>query len=136
MLRNICVTHDHGYVPLVLNIPRSFPHSWLIIEFETRVTRREPLVEQELLTIPEHMSSPSVFSGVCVARSLVFCVVFCRLLFVLFSLSLVIELSALRFTDSYYYLFGIFKFCQIFLSDKCTSNSSQICLSDKCTLNF
>ena len=32
---------------------RSFPHSWLITEFVTRVTRWVPLVEQELLTLPE-----------------------------------------------------------------------------------
>jgi hypothetical protein len=49
----------------------------------TRLTRRVPLVKQELLTLPENMSSPPVFSGVRVARSLVFCVVFCRSLFVL-----------------------------------------------------
>jgi len=27
------------------------PHSWLFIAFETRVTRRVPLVEQKLLTL-------------------------------------------------------------------------------------
>ena len=27
-LWNICVTNDHGYVPLVVNTSRSFPHSW------------------------------------------------------------------------------------------------------------
>ena len=32
--------------------------------FATRVTRRGSLVEQELLTLPEHLSSPSVFIGV------------------------------------------------------------------------
>jgi hypothetical protein len=32
---------------------------------------RVPLVEQELPTIPEHLSSPKVFSGVRVTRSLV-----------------------------------------------------------------
>ena len=42
-----------------------------------------PLVEQELLSLPEGMSSASVFSEVRVARSLIFCVVFCRSLFVL-----------------------------------------------------
>jgi len=42
-------------------------------------------VEQELLSFPEHMSSLTVFSGVRVARSLVFCVVFCRSLLVLLS---------------------------------------------------
>ena len=40
-------------------------------------------MEHELPTLPEKMSSPPVFSGVRVARSLVFCVVFCRSLFVL-----------------------------------------------------
>ena len=35
-----------------------------------RVTRWVPLVEQELLTLPEHLSSPPVFSGVCITRSL------------------------------------------------------------------
>jgi hypothetical protein len=33
-------------------------------------------VEQELLTLPEHMSSPPVFSGVRVTRSLVLYVCF------------------------------------------------------------
>ena len=71
---------------------------------------RVPLVEQELLTLPEDLSSFLVFSGVCVARSLVFCVVFCRSLFVLFLLA--ISLSVLlRFMASDYPL-GIFKvFC-------------------------
>ena len=55
---------------------RSFPHSRLIIGFVTRLTRRVPLVEQELLTLPEHLSSTPVFSGVRVTRSLVLCVCF------------------------------------------------------------
>jgi hypothetical protein len=71
-----CVTNDHGYVPLVVNTSRSFPHSWLITGFVTRLTRRVPLVEQELLTLPDHLSSPPVFSGVCVTRSLVLYVCF------------------------------------------------------------
>jgi len=29
--------------------------------FVTRLTRRVPLVEQELLTLPEHMSSPDCY---------------------------------------------------------------------------
>ena len=36
----------------------------------TRLRRRVPLVEQELLTLPEHLSSSRVFSGVRVIRSL------------------------------------------------------------------
>jgi hypothetical protein len=78
-LWNICVTNDHGYVQLVVNNSQSFPHSWLITGFVTRLTPRVPLVEQELLNIPEHLSSPAVFS---VTRS--FMCVFCRSLFVLF----------------------------------------------------
>ena len=52
----------------------------------TRVTRRVPLLEQELLPHPNHLRSPPVFSGVRVARSLVFSVLFCRSLFVILSL--------------------------------------------------
>jgi hypothetical protein len=48
---NICVTNDHGYVPLVGSTSRSFPHSWLITGFVARLTRQEPLVEKELLGI-------------------------------------------------------------------------------------
>ena len=48
----------------------------LKVVFITRLTRRVPLVEQELLTLPEHLSSPPVFSGVRVTRSLVFYVCF------------------------------------------------------------
>jgi hypothetical protein len=55
---------------------RSFPRSWLITGFVARITRRVTLVEQELLTFPEHLSSPPVFSGVRVTRSLVLYVCF------------------------------------------------------------
>jgi hypothetical protein len=76
LLWNTCVTNEHGYVPLVVNTSRSFPHSWVITGFVARLTRRVPLVEQELLIILEHPSSPPFFSGVCVTRSLVVCVYF------------------------------------------------------------
>jgi len=56
--------------------------------FVTRLTRRVSLVEQKLLTLSEHMGSPPIFSGVLVARSLFFSVVFCRSLFALLSFSL------------------------------------------------
>jgi hypothetical protein len=84
----ICVTNDHGYVPLVVNISWSFPHSWHITEFITRLTRRLLLVEQELHTLPEHLGSPPVCSGVRVTRSLVLCVGFvdCCLSFFCWSL--------------------------------------------------
>ena len=73
-LWNICATNDHGYVLLVVNT--SFPHSRLITGFVTRLTRRVSIVEQELLTLPEHLSSPPVFSRVRVTRSLVLYVCF------------------------------------------------------------
>jgi hypothetical protein len=66
----ISVTNDHGYVPLVVSTSWSFPRSWLITGFVTRLTRHVSLMEQELLTLPEHLGSPPVFSGVCVTRSL------------------------------------------------------------------
>jgi len=60
----------------VLCIIAQFIHSCLITGFVTRLTRWLPLVEQELLTLPEHLSSPPIFSGVRVTRSLVLCVYF------------------------------------------------------------
>ena len=49
------------------------------------VTRRVQHVEQKLLTLPQHPSSPSFFCGVRVDRSLVFGVVLCISLFSLLS---------------------------------------------------
>ena len=71
--------------------------------FVTRDTLR--VWHVELFTLPQHLSSPLDLSGVR-ARSLVFYVMFCRYVFVLFLLMFV--LSVLRFTSSEY-LFGIFK---------------------------
>ena len=51
-----------------------------ITGFVTRVTRRVPLVEQEQLTVPEHLCSRPVISGFRVNRSLFMCM-FCRSLF-------------------------------------------------------
>ena len=78
--------NDQWYVPSVVITIRSYRHSWLITRFVKQVTRRVPLVDQELLTLPEHMSSPPVFSGVRVIQSLVFFVVFCRSIVCPFSL--------------------------------------------------
>ena len=64
------------YVPFVLNTSQSFPRSWLIIGFVTRLTRRVPLVEQEQLTLHEHLGSHPDFSEARVTRSLVLCVCF------------------------------------------------------------
>jgi hypothetical protein len=43
-------------------------------------------VEQELLILPEHLCSPPVFSWARVTRSIVYCVLICRSLFVLLCL--------------------------------------------------
>ena len=61
---------------------------WYIAGFVTRVTRCVPRVVKELFTLQEHLSSSSVFSGVRVARSLVYICMFCRSLFVLLSIFL------------------------------------------------
>ena len=34
-IKNICVTNDHGYVPLAVNTPRLFPNSFLVTGFVT-----------------------------------------------------------------------------------------------------
>jgi len=70
------MTNDHGYVPPVVSISRSFPISWLITGFVTRVTQRVSSLDQELLPFSEHLSSLPVFSGVRVTRSLALCVCF------------------------------------------------------------
>jgi hypothetical protein len=53
--------------------------------FVSSVTRRVLPMEQELLTHPTHPRWPPVFSGVCVARSLVFSLLFYSSLIVLLS---------------------------------------------------
>ena len=81
----------------------------------TRVTRRMSLVEQELLTLTEHLNSSPVFSGVRVVRSFVFCVVYIVVCsFVLFLLVIVLSVI-LRFTDSDY-PFGILQLFSLFRS--------------------
>ena len=52
----------------------SFPHSRLITGFVTRSTRRVTLVGQERITLPEHLRSSPVFSGIRVVWSLALCV--------------------------------------------------------------
>ena len=63
------------------------PSSFMTYQrFVTRVSQ----VDQELLTLLQHLSSHPIFSGVYVAWSLVFCTVFCRSLFVLLAIVLCI----------------------------------------------
>jgi hypothetical protein len=52
-------------------------------------------VEQELFTVPEHLDSFLVFSGVRVVPSVVFYVMFCRSLFALFLLSVFLRFTFL-----------------------------------------
>ena len=72
-------TNDH-YLHVV-NTSRSFPHSWLITGFVIRVTWRVPLVEQELLTLPEHLISPPFLVGFVLLGFCSMCM-FCRSLIV------------------------------------------------------
>ena len=61
-------------------------YTYIYIYIYTRVTRRAPHVKQELITQPEIRCPPSRFLvPVRIARSLVFCVLFCRSLFVFLS---------------------------------------------------
>ena len=101
-----------NYVPLVVSTFWSFPYSWLIIGFVTRLPRRLPLVQQKLLTLPEHLSSPAVFSGVRVTRSLVLCL-FC------------VD-RCLSFCP---FSFGHFVLLQILITSLASSNSSRQCWS-------
>ena len=81
--------------------------------FVTRVIRRVPLVEQELLTLSEQLSSLPIFSGVPVTRSLVLCVFFLDRCLSLcpFSFDHCVVCSAIH---GFYLPFGIFK---LFLHD-------------------
>ena len=69
--------------------------------YQFRLTRRVPVVEQEVLTYPEHLSSPPMFRGVRVTISLYFCVVFCRSLFVHLSFFVIVLSVLLLFTDAH-----------------------------------
>ena len=117
-LWNICDLNDHGYIPLVVNTSRSFPHSWLITGFLTRLILRVPLLE--LHTLPKQLNSPPVFCGVRVNQSLVLCVCFVdRCLFFWFFFLLTIVLFVLlRLSDSDY-SFGIFKLFFYNIQHKC-----------------
>ena len=88
----------------------TFPPSWLITVFVTRVTRQVPPVEQELLTPAGAPAFTPGFSWVRVTRYYSFICMFCKSLFVPSVLfHLVILLSVLLwFTDSVY-PFSIFK---------------------------
>jgi hypothetical protein len=52
---------DHLQVKIMSEVSHD---NWKRLNLFTRLTWPVPLVEQELLTLPEHLSSSSVFSGV------------------------------------------------------------------------
>jgi len=116
------LTSDLGYVPLVVCTSRSFPHAWLITWFVTRLTQRVSLLEQELLILPEHLSSPAVFSGLSVTRSLVLC---------LFCISLFAPLYIFFWQLCFLFFFFFFDI-RILITSLVSSNS----LSNKGTLCF
>ena len=102
--------------------------TWVYHGFVTRVTRRLRLVEQEVLTLLEYLSSSPVFSD---ARSLVFCVVFIdniALPSVLFLLAIVLfVLLRVMVSD---YPFSIFK--RSCVTEKQSHN--EFCIKSACHL--
>ena len=100
----ICVTNDHWYVSLVVITIQSFPHLWLFTGFVTRVTWQVPHVEQELLTLQEHLNSPKSFRWGRVARYLMSCFVDRCLFF--FLLIIVLFVNLITVSD---FPFGICK---------------------------
>jgi hypothetical protein len=89
---------------------RSCLRSWPVLEQRWHTKGAS---NQEVLIVPEHLSSPVVFSGTRVTRFVVFSVVFCRSVFVLLSVFFwslyclsFIDLLLLITSD---YLFVIFK---------------------------
>jgi hypothetical protein len=92
----------------MLRLSKTIPDPILI--HVTRLTRRVPLVEQELLTLPEHLSSSPVFNvGSCYSIFRFMCM-FCRSLFVFLPFYLLaIVLSVLFLFTASDYPFDIFK---------------------------
>jgi hypothetical protein len=88
-------------------------------------------VEQELLTLPEHLSSPPVFSGVRVTRSLVLYVCFVDrcLSFCTFSFGhcVVCSSSIYGFWLSLWYLQTLLRINWTILVEKCFLDGSQHC---------
>ena len=64
---------------------KRFPYQMMLVPVNSNTTGVTFGTNKELLTLPEHPSSPEVFWVFRVAWSLVFCVVFRRSLFVLLS---------------------------------------------------
>jgi hypothetical protein len=93
---NICATNDNRYVPFDGIAILFFPHSWLITGW-TRITRRVPLVEQELLTHGREFTPMFQWGSCCPLFSFLYSIlstIICSL--VLFLLTIV--LAVLRIT--------------------------------------
>ena len=65
-------------------------------------------VREDLLTVPEHLKFILVFSAIRVTRSLAFCVILCRSLFVLFLLAIVLSLLRITASDYFFRTFKLF----------------------------
>ena len=98
------------YVFTHTSVQDKFHIKWCL--YRVIVTPRVIRVEQKLLTLPEHLSSPAVFSGVRVTRSLVLCL-FC------------VD-RCLSFCP---FSFGHFVLLQILITSLVSSNSSRQCWS-------
>ena len=84
MLYNVWTVYRTWLVLICWTNDIKYRNTWKV---HFAIARIQVNVEQELLlSLLEHLSSPLVFIGVRVAQSLVFCVVFCRSLFVFFSI--------------------------------------------------
>ena len=69
--------HFHGYMKMYFSVKRINPQTIFGLNYHLSFfVWCIPAVEQELLTLPEHLSSPPIFSGVRVTRSLVLYVCF------------------------------------------------------------
>jgi hypothetical protein len=104
------------------NVGLTAGHTIPMINKRLTVTRRVSPAEQELITYPEHLGSLTLFSEVRVARSSVFCVGFCRSLFVLFLWTVVLSVF-LRF-PAYDYHYGIFTSFLYLLATACKHSLS------------
>jgi hypothetical protein len=77
----------HENVPLVVRIILSFPHSWFITVFVTRLSRRLPVMKHYVISLSQHTPEFSLsLCRLCVAQPSVLCIAFCSSLLVLFRL--------------------------------------------------
>ena len=75
-MQNSCQSGKHSARPKGKCTSHYFLLSMQYTHLYYSCIRRAQLVEQELPTLPEHLSSPPIFSGVRVTRSLVLCLCF------------------------------------------------------------